>query len=254
MRKTLTNSLLITAVATMATFTIRAADDQTTPSASGSTSTSSTHTKADSKTISFIKDAANDNNMEVAMGEVGARKGQNAELKSFCQQLQQDHTAANQQLQPIAQKYGVQIEMPMKGHAHHEMAKFEKEESGAKFERDFATEMLKSHEKDIKKFEEAANNLQETDVKQYAQAMLPKLRQHFDRAATVARAVGVDQSTISSYSKKVPASVGGTSDSDVNTTKGAGAKDLDNGTSGNLNKDNSSSSTSPGTSSGSLNK
>src|SRR6185369_13348751 len=83
---------------------------------------------------------------------------------------------------------------------------------------------------EIKKFEDAATKLQETDVKQYAQTTLPKLRQHFDRAVTVARAVGVDQSTISSYSKKVPSAVGGTSDSDLDTTKGAGAADLKDST------------------------
>lgn len=239
MRKTLRNTLLITAVATMAAMTARA-DDQTT---SGSTST---HSKGDSKTISFIKDAAKDNNMEVAMAEVGAQKATNPELKSFCQQLQQDHTQANQQLQPLAQKYGVSIEQPVKGLAHHEMNKFEKEASGSKFDQDFATEMLKSHQKDIKKFEEASTNLQDADVKQYAQTMLPKLQQHFDRAVTVAKAVGVEQSTISSYSKKLPAGVGGTSDSDLDTTKGAGARDLKNGTSSSdLNSSSSSSSSAP---------
>jgi putative membrane protein len=222
----LRNTLLITAVATMAAMTVRAADDQTTP---GSPATPS---KADSKTISFIKDAAKDNNLEISMAEVGAQKATNPELKSFCQQLQQDHTQANLQLQPLAQKYGVSIEQPIKGLAHHEMNKFEKEESGSKFDQDFATEMLKSHQKDIKKFQEASINLQDADVKQYAQTMLPKLQQHFDRAVTVAKAVGVEDSTISSYSKKLPAGVGGTTDSDVDTTKGAGARDQKNGASG----------------------
>jgi len=222
MRKIITNTLLLTTVAAMATFTIRA-DDQ-------NTSTGTATAKADSKTVSFIKDAAKDNNMEIAMAEIGARKAQNADLKSFCQQLQQDHTAANQQLQPIAQRYGVTLEDPMEAKSHHDVTKFEKEESGAKFDQKFATEMLKSHEKEIKKFEDAATKLQETDVKQYAQTTLPKLRQHFDRAVTVARAVGVDQSTISSYSKKVPSAVGGTSDSDLDTTKGAGAADLKDST------------------------
>lgn len=238
MHKTLKKTLLLTAIATMAAAMTARADDQTT---AGTTAT----TKADSKTISFIKNAAKDNNMEIAMAEVGAQKATNPELKSFCQQLQQDHTQANQQLQPLAQKYGVSIEQPVKGLAHHEMNKFEKEASGSKFDQDFATEMLKSHQKDIKKFEEASNNLQEADVKQYAQTMLPKLQQHFDRAVTVAKAVGVEQSTISSYSKKLPAGVGGTSDSDLDTTKGAGARDLKNGTSSGADLNSGSSSSAP---------
>src|SRR6266478_5071405 len=72
------------------------------------TSTSSSTT--DRAASRFIKDAARDNEMELSLAQVGAQKAENADLKSFCQKLQQDHTQANQELQPLAQKYGVTIE------------------------------------------------------------------------------------------------------------------------------------------------
>lgn len=205
------------------------AQAQTGTSDTQSSSTSSS--QADHKTTAFIKEAARGNDMEIAMGEMAARKAQNADLKSFAQQLQQDHTQANTQLQPIAQKYGVQIDQPM-GHKH-ELSKFEKEQAGPEFDKAFVTEMLRDHQKDIDKFEKAATQLTTPDVKQYAETMLPKLREHFQRAEQIAKEVGVDQNTISKYQAKLPEGVGGTSDQSLSGSdaglknqKGEGAKQL----------------------------
>jgi len=242
MLKTLKNACIITTVTGLTALRARA-DDQTTTgtrTTTGTTgygttteSTSTEHSGflADHSAKSFIKEAYKDNQMEVDMAGVGLAKAQNAELKSFCQQLQQDHSKANQELQPIAQKYGV-AEEPSKH--EHAVNKFEKETAGAEFDKKFTTEMLRDHQKDINKFEKAAAKLQETDVKQYAETMLPKLREHLQKAEQIARAVGVDQSTISSIMSKTSA-VGGTVDTTESqvgsgtvgkTEKGAGAQQL----------------------------
>ncbi len=230
--------LVLTTAAALTAFGTAARAQSQQNQYSGSTDVGSSQTKADSKTTKFIKEAAEGNDSEIAMAEVGARKAQNPELKKFCEQLQQDHTQANQQLQPIAQKYGVSIEQATKGKMNHEMSRLDKETAGAKWDQKFAEAMLKDHQKDIQKFQKAANELQAPDVKQYAETMLPKLEQHFQTAETVAKAVGVDESTISRYSKKLPTSVGGTSEEE-NTAKGAGARDLKQGSS--LSETNSSS-------------
>src|SRR5262249_34453734 len=95
--------------------------------------------------------------------------------------------------------------------------------SGSEFDQTFAKQMLKDHDKDIRTFEKATGTLKEADLKQFAENCLPKLRQHLQQAADVAKAVGVDQSTISSYLKRAPGSVGGTTD-DSRTSQGAGGK------------------------------
>lgn len=226
--------IIVSALAGCTAVTVSAQTDRTTTSdenrSSQSTTTATTGSeKADHKTTEFIKDAAWDNNMEIALAEVAARKAQNPELKTFAQKLQQDHMQAEQQLQPLAQKYGVDLSQAMKAKTSREVTKFEKEDSGAKWDQKFAEAALKSHYKDIDKFQDAANRLQAADVKEYATTMLPKLRQHFDQAVNVARTVGVDQSTIARYEKKLPASVGGTSEQQENL-KGTGSSS-DQGTS-----------------------
>lgn len=180
-------------------------------------------------TTRFLKEAAADNALEVAMAEVAVRKAQNEQVKTFAQQLQQDHQAANQQLEPIARKHGVTVNEPLPRHEQRELTRLEKQSAGAKFDQKYVTEMLREHQKDVAKFEKAASEVQDPEVKQYIDTMLPKLRQHFQHAVTVARAVGVDESTISSISKRMPPAVGGSEDAGSDATQGHGAKHLHEG-------------------------
>jgi putative membrane protein len=219
MLNTLKNACILTTVTGLTALTARAADPATTATPSGTSTYETTgHSLlAEHSAKGFIKEAYRDNQMEIDMAGVGLSKAQNADLKAFCQQLQQDHTKANQELQPIAQKYGVTENASMR---EHEVNKFEKETAGADFDKKFATEMIKDHQKAIKKFERASSKLQEADVKQYAENMLPKLREHLQKAETIAAAVGVDQSTISSLARD-SSSVGGTAE-EQNTQTGTG--------------------------------
>lgn len=206
--KSLHTACVITTITGLSTLAAAAADSTTTTGTAGYGTTTQSAT-ADHSAKGFIKQAFHDNQMEIDLAGIGMNKAENANLKSFCQELQTDHTQANQQLQPIAQKYGVTEQQSVL--REHRVNKFEKESAGPQFDKKLATELLKSHEQTISKFERASTKLQEPDVKQYVDNMLPKLRQHFQKAATVAREVGVEQSTISSLENKVPA-VGGTSE------------------------------------------
>ncbi|HWH71600.1 MAG TPA: DUF4142 domain-containing protein, partial [Candidatus Sulfotelmatobacter sp.] len=136
---------------------------------------------------------------------------------------QTDHKQANEQLRPIAQKYGVALDQSLTRHEQKELHKFEKM-TGKDFDQRFATRLLKEHQKSINRFEQESTQTQAADVKQYVQTMLPKLQQHFQHAETVARAVGVDQSTISSIAKKTHGAMGGTSETQP-MQSGAGSQE-----------------------------
>src|SRR5260370_29474137 len=170
MLKTLKTACVITTVAGLMTLGARAADPQTTTGTSGYGTTTQS-TSGDHAAKSFIKEAFRDNQMEIDLAGIGINKAQNADLKTYCQQIQQDHTQANKDLQPLAQKYGVAEEQSKL--REHEVNKFEKEKSGAEFDKKFVTEMLKSHQKAIEKFNRAASKLQETDVNEKPQTMRP---------------------------------------------------------------------------------
>jgi len=50
--------------------------------------------------------------------------------------------------------------------------------------------MVKDHEKDVTKFQEAATNATDADVKAYAAKTLPTLREHLDMARKLAASKG----------------------------------------------------------------
>ncbi|HLH52664.1 MAG TPA: DUF4142 domain-containing protein [Verrucomicrobiae bacterium] len=226
MLKTLRTACVITTISGLTTLAVRAADSTDTTTGTSGYGTTTRSTSNDRTAKGFIKEAFRDNQEEIDLANTGMNKAQNSELKSFLQHIQQDHTQANQQLQPLAQKYGVAEEQSKL--RQHEVNRFEKENPGPDFDKKLATELLKDHQKSISKFERASTRLQEPDVKQYAETMLPKLREHLQHAATVARAVGVDQSTISSAMSKASA-VGGTSETPETGTGSSTSDKLDQG-------------------------
>src|SRR5690348_14420631 len=192
----------------MGLLTLRA-DPSTTPAPE---TPSPTISSAVSQDIQFIKEAARANEAEVALAEIGARKAQNADLKAFCRQMQQDHLQANKQLQPIAQKYGVIINQPVKGSTDHELTKLNEMQPGSAFDKKLSTEFLKKHQQAIHKFESEATKGSAPDTQQYAQTMLPQLQDHLRHAEAVAQSAGVDNTTISSIVNGAPPAVGGTVD------------------------------------------
>jgi putative membrane protein len=129
----------------------------------------------------FIEDAAKGGMFEVQSGQIAAQKATDPQVKEFANKLVQDHTKANNELKQIAEAKGVQIPDKDKWTDKHEINKLEKL-SGDKFDREFAEHSVKDHEKDIKKFEKAANSVKDPELKAWAEKTLPTLREHLAMA------------------------------------------------------------------------
>lgn len=183
--------------------------EESTPSSS-----STSHTMTESGKMldakSFLKDAIEGNSAEIALAEVAERKAQSQQVKDFAKMLREDHEKANRELQPIAQAHNVSVNQQLDSKHQKKLDRFQKL-SGAEFDKEYAKDMLKDHQKDITKYEAASQQLKETDVQQYAQSTLPTLRQHLQHAQHTAQSVGVDQATISSILNKSD-SMGGSKD------------------------------------------
>jgi len=178
-----------------------------------SSSTDSMHTHnrgkpSDAK--SFLREAIAGNSAEIALAEVAERKSENPDVKQLAQMIRKDHRQANEKLKPLAESHGLAINQPLDSKHQKQLERFQKM-SGAEFDKAYVTDMLKDHQKDIGKYQNAIENVTESDVQQYAQNTLPTLRQHLQHAENAARSVGMDQTTITSILKKSNA-MGGTSD------------------------------------------
>lgn len=150
---------------------------------------------------SFIKEAAQANQTEVAFAEVAEPRAQNPAVKQFAAMMRRDHQSNNEQLQPVAKAHGVEI--PQSLDAKHQKKLSDLQQmSGTEFDQAYVKDMLKGHQKNIAKFEQAIQQVDDADVKQYARATLPALRQHLQHAKRTAQEVGIDQDTITSILKE----------------------------------------------------
>jgi putative membrane protein len=190
--------------------------------AADTTMGNSTQNSLSSKGSSFVKEASAGNQSEVALAQLAQQKAQNPEIKNLAQLIQQDHQQAQEKLQTIAQAHGITLDQSPSWTQKRAQSKLEKL-SGAEFDQQYAKDMLEDHVTDIKKFQKASENIQDGDVKQYAQECLPKLQAHLQHAESAAKSAGVDESTIASITKSLPAGVGGTGENQE-STRGAGQK------------------------------
>ena len=157
---------------------------------------------------SFIKEASEGNQAEIALAQLAQQKAQNPEIKSLAEMIQTDHQQSQDKLQTIAQAHGVTLDQGLTWSEKREQGKLEKL-SGADFDQQYAKDMLEDHVKDLNAFQKAEGQLQETDLKQFAQENITAMQKHLQHAEMAAKAVGVDQATISSITSKAPA-MGGT--------------------------------------------
>jgi putative membrane protein len=189
--------------------------------ANGADTTGTTdNAKLSSKGASFVKEASAGNQSEIALAQLAQSKSQSPEVKDLAQMIQKDHQQAQEKLQTIAQAHSVTLDTTPTWTQKREQSKLEKL-NGAEFDQQYTKDMLEDHVTDIKKFEKASQNVEDTDVKQYATQTLPTLQTHLQHTASAAKSVGVDESTINSYTKNTPAAAGGTIDSSE-SSRGAG--------------------------------
>jgi putative membrane protein len=172
--------------------------------AADTTTTTTDSAKLSSRGASFVKEASAGNQSEIALAQLAQTKAQNPEIKNLAEMIQKDHQKAQEKLETIAQTHGITLENSPTWTQKRAQSKLEKL-SGAEFDQQYAKDMLEDHSTDIKKFEKASQNVEDTDVKQYAQEMLPDLQKHLQHTASAAKSAGVDESTISSYTKDTPA-------------------------------------------------
>jgi len=150
-------------------------------SSSAATPNSSTSANADQK---FVEDAAKGNRAEVELGKMVASKATNPAVKQFAQMMVKDHTDALNQLQKLAQSKNITLPDGLPSDAQDLQQKLSSEQ-GKQFDKDYMSGMVEDHQKDVQEFQDASENLKDPDLKQWAGTILPKLKQHLQKAQTV---------------------------------------------------------------------
>jgi putative membrane protein len=131
----------------------------------------------------FVMETAQGGMMEVEIAKLAVDKASSEEVKQYAQRLVDDHTKANDELTQLASQKGVTI-------PHDEKAMMKGKDklsklSGADFDREFMSMMIKDHAKEVKEFEGVSTKAKDTDVKDWAAKTLPTLREHLQMARDI---------------------------------------------------------------------
>lgn len=139
---------------------------------------------------SFIKEAASGGMMEVQLGKLAQEKGASQEVKDFGQMMATDHGKANDELQSLMTKKQMKMPAKLEG-KHKKMVDHLSGLSGQEFDKKYAKEMVKDHEKDVAHFKKMSEKAKDPEVKAFAEKTLPVLEKHLQHAKDMAQKLGV---------------------------------------------------------------
>ncbi|HUQ75624.1 MAG TPA: DUF4142 domain-containing protein, partial [Burkholderiales bacterium] len=124
--------------------------------------------KMDNNDAAAMKQLAQSNLNEIAAGKIAVSKAQSPQVKSFGQQMVDDHTRMLEDLRTLAKAKGVAL--PESASAK-DMAqgKMLERKSGADFDREFMQHMVKDHEAALKDSEALSTKAKDADFRSAVQ-------------------------------------------------------------------------------------
>jgi putative membrane protein len=156
----------------------------------------------------FMTKAAIGDMEEVELGRMAAQKGANNDVKKFGERMAEDHSKAGNELKSLAATKNVSLPMALDPQHQEDVDKLSKL-SGAAFDREYMSMMVKDHVEDVAEFEREGTSGTDTDTKAWASRTLPTLREHLQMAQETAAKVGASGGAMSSAGGKGNMNAGG---------------------------------------------
>ncbi len=142
----------------------------------------------------FLKQAAQNGNTEVEASKIALAKSSNPQIKTFAQQMIDEHTKTGDELKTLASSKGVEV--PDKPSvAQSAKIKLLDAMSGANFDKRYASVVgVTAHQDTVKLFQKASSNAKDADIKAFASKTLPSLQHHLEMAQTLKASTAGDKS------------------------------------------------------------
>ncbi|HLN75351.1 MAG TPA: DUF4142 domain-containing protein [Prolixibacteraceae bacterium] len=139
---------------------------------------------ASNKDEDFIKDAVSGGLMEVELGRYAQQNAKHPRVRNFGAMMVRDHSKANDELKALLTQKNITIPATMDDKHHDKMTDIQKK-TGADFDKDYMSEMVDDHDKDVDKFKKFAENGTDPELKSFAGKILPILLMHQDSAKKI---------------------------------------------------------------------
>jgi len=134
----------------------------------------------------FVDNAAVGGIAEIETSKLALEKSQSADIKTFANKMITDHTKANEELKALAKKHDIEVpdDTTLMKKAKEKIL----EVRDGSFDAAYANNQVKAHEETIELFKKEANTVTDdkkagnTELKAFAQKMLPHLEEHLTEA------------------------------------------------------------------------
>jgi putative membrane protein len=134
----------------------------------------------------FVDEASEASVAEIETSKLALQKSTTPAIKTFAQEMIDDHTAANKELAGIASKKGLKVETDSEL-TDKAKAFVLKQRDGESFDKAYANNQVKAHKEAIELFNKAAVS-PDVELAKFATVTLPKLEHHLHSAEALAKA------------------------------------------------------------------
>lgn len=132
----------------------------------------------------FAETAADDGIFEVEVAQLARTNAFSQEVKDFAEQMHNDHSAANKELDSLAGSKNISIPAAMSEEKQIKYGALAKK-MGKDFDETYAEMMVKAHQNAIDLFENEVKKGHDADLRDWAAAKLPTLRHHLEMAEKI---------------------------------------------------------------------
>ena len=132
------------------------------------------------KDAQFVVDAVNDNLIEISLCDLAMTRSTHQEVKDLAKALSEHHTKANNELTALAQKKNITVpsSTDLKNSEYNAL----NDKKGNDFDKAYYDKIVSMHKDAVDRYEKAAQDCKDAELRNYASAQLPSLRAHLDRA------------------------------------------------------------------------
>lgn len=141
--------------------------------------------KLSSKDKSFITDASEAGNAEIEKANMADKTSTDPDIKAFAEMMVTDHTKANDDLAGIVSGKNGKVSTGPGAIQDAKILEL-KALSGETFDKAYAKQALADHKEAVTLFEKASANLEDADLKAFAEKTLPTLKHHLAEAEKLA--------------------------------------------------------------------
>lgn len=141
-----------------------------------------TQQKLAHKEVAFLKQAAENNHAEIESSRLAVQKSSDNRIKTFAQQMIEDHGKTAEELNRLAAAKGVDLP---EGPSVLQKAKIKLLGSaeGSNFDRLYSENMgITAHRETLELFQKAMDNVKDGEVRDFVAKTLPTLRHHLEMA------------------------------------------------------------------------